>query len=158
MAGHQTWKASTDPDFTAKMRRLLDLYGTLPADGRVLCLDEFGPLNLQPRFGRAWRPQGQPGRPGLPAHVRVVVELDRGRVRRRAVLRPHGTDHRTNAEQDAAIGAYIRWRNQRAKPKTSIATGSKIHHPDYPFKLHDEALVRDEDADAGQRFGHALDP
>ncbi|MEU7977638.1 transposase, partial [Micromonospora sp. NPDC049081] len=25
-------------------------------------------------------------------------------------------------------------RNQRAKPKTSFATGSKIRHPDYPFK------------------------
>ncbi|MEU7982640.1 transposase, partial [Micromonospora sp. NPDC049081] len=24
--------------------------------------------------------------------------------------------------------------NQRAKPKTSFATGSKIRHPDYPFK------------------------
>ncbi|MFE9204654.1 transposase, partial [Micromonospora sp. NPDC007230] len=24
--------------------------------------------------------------------------------------------------------------NQRAKPKTAFATGSKIRHPDYPFK------------------------
>lgn len=44
------------------------------------------------------------------------------------------TDHRTHAEQDTAIGAYTRWRNQRAKPKASFATGSKIRHPDYPFK------------------------
>lgn len=45
-----------------------------------------------------------------------------------------GTDHRTHAEQDTAIGAYIRWRNQRAKPKASFATGSKIRHPGHPFK------------------------
>jgi transposase len=58
----KTWKASADPDFMAKMRRVLDLYDRPPADGRVVCVDEFGPLNLQPRPGRAWRPVGQPGR------------------------------------------------------------------------------------------------
>src|SRR5215469_11263623 len=45
----KTWKASPDPDFIIKMRRVLDLYDHPPADGRVLCADEFGPLNLQPR-------------------------------------------------------------------------------------------------------------
>lgn len=45
-----------------------------------------------------------------------------------------GTDRRSHAEQDAAIGDYISWRNQRAKPKSGFATGSKIRHPDYPFK------------------------
>jgi transposase len=35
----KTWKASTDPDFIAKMRRVLDLYDHLPADGRVICAD-----------------------------------------------------------------------------------------------------------------------
>jgi hypothetical protein len=28
----------------------------------VVCVDEFGPLNLQPRKGKAWRPQRQPRR------------------------------------------------------------------------------------------------
>ena len=45
-----------------------------------------------------------------------------------------GTDHHTHAEQDTAIGDYIRWHNQRARPKTGYATNSKIRHPDYPFK------------------------
>lgn len=27
-----------------------------PEHGRVICIDEFGPLNLQPRKGKAWRP------------------------------------------------------------------------------------------------------
>lgn len=52
----KTWKASRDPDFAAKMARVLDLYDHPPADGRVICADEFGPLNLQPRPGRGWFP------------------------------------------------------------------------------------------------------
>jgi len=58
----KTWKASKDPDFTAKMARILDLYDHPPADGRVICVDEFGPLNLQPRPGRGWFPTGRPAR------------------------------------------------------------------------------------------------
>jgi transposase len=57
-----TWKTSNDPDFIAKMRRVLDLYDHPPADGRVICADEFGPLNLMPRKGKAWRPSGHPAR------------------------------------------------------------------------------------------------
>ncbi|MFI9415113.1 IS630 family transposase [Nocardia gamkensis] len=50
----KTWKASGYPEFQAKMARVLDLYDHPPADGRVVCVDEFGPLNLQPRPGRGW--------------------------------------------------------------------------------------------------------
>jgi transposase len=57
-----TWKASTDPDFIGKMRRVLDLYDSPPDDGRVVCVDEFGPLNLLPRKGKAWRPHRKPRR------------------------------------------------------------------------------------------------
>jgi hypothetical protein len=46
----------------------------------------------------------------------------------------NGTDHPTHPKQDAAIGAYIRWRNHRAQPKTGYAINSKIRQPDYPFK------------------------
>ncbi|WP_240522059.1 IS630 family transposase [Amycolatopsis vastitatis] len=58
----KTWKASKDPDFVAKKTRILDLYDHPPADGRVICVDEFGPLNLQPRPGRGWFPRGRPAR------------------------------------------------------------------------------------------------
>jgi transposase len=64
----KTWKASTDPDFIAKMHRVLELYDRPPADGRVICADEFGPLNLQPRLAPS-----RPSRPAaghLPAHPR----------------------------------------------------------------------------------------
>ncbi|MGP4020636.1 hypothetical protein [Saccharopolyspora sp. 5N708] len=42
-----------------------------------------------------------------------------------------GTDHRSHDEQNAAIGAYIRWHNQRPRPKSGFAINSKIRHPDY---------------------------
>ena len=41
---------------------ILALYDNPPADGRVICVDEFGPLNLQPRPGRGWFPRGHPAR------------------------------------------------------------------------------------------------
>ncbi|RSM82757.1 IS630 family transposase [Kibdelosporangium aridum] len=58
----KTWKASQDPDFAVKMDRILALYDDPPADGRVVCVDEFGPLNLLPRPGRGWFPRGHPAR------------------------------------------------------------------------------------------------
>jgi transposase len=58
----KTWKASRDPDFAAKMARVLALYDRPPADGRVICVDEFGPLNLQQRPGQGWFPAGRPRR------------------------------------------------------------------------------------------------
>jgi hypothetical protein len=38
------------------MRPVLDLYDHPPDDGRVVCADEFGPLNLFAAQGKAWRP------------------------------------------------------------------------------------------------------
>jgi transposase len=63
----KTWKASRDPDFTVKKDRILELYdqaaaGELPEGARVICVDEFGPLNLQPRPGHGWFPRGRPTR------------------------------------------------------------------------------------------------
>jgi len=57
----KTCKGRRDPDF-AKRARILDLYDYPSADGRVICVDEFGPLNLQPRPGRGWFPRGRPAR------------------------------------------------------------------------------------------------
>ena len=210
----KTWKASGDPDFAAKMRRVLDLYDQPPGDGRVICVDEFGPLNLQPRPGRAWRPAGKPVRlratyrrtEGV-RHMIAALDLSTGKIHYRIrdrkrwreflafckTLRarwpdeklylvldnfsPHkrpevldwcaannvelvflptnaswlnwiepeftavryfalnGTDHRSHEQQDAAIGAYIRWRNRRATPKRGFAVGSKIRHPDYMINV-----------------------
>ena len=85
----KTWKQSTDPDFEAKKNRVLELYDI--ADGKaepkrqdpsvVICMDEFGPLNLLPRPGKQWAPMavkgdGNAGRPR--------------RRRRRATYTRHG--------------------------------------------------------------------
>lgn len=56
----KTWKTSRDPDYAAKKARVEHLYAiadgeVIPEEGEpevVLCLDEFGPLNLQPHPGR----------------------------------------------------------------------------------------------------------
>lgn len=47
----KTWKESQDPEFVTKYRRLRRLYARRPRNGRRLCIDEFGPLNLLPRHG-----------------------------------------------------------------------------------------------------------
>lgn len=210
-----TWKSSNDPQFIAKMQRVLALYDQRPTAGRVICADEFGPLNLMPRKGKRWRPAGGPAR--LRAtynryfgvmHMIAALDLATGklyyRIRRRKRWReflsflktlrarwpgeklyvimdnysPHkhsevrawaaehdvelvflptygswlnwiesefaalryyalnGTDHRTHDEQNAAIGAYVRWRNARAQPKTSFAASSPIRSwTSYPSKV-----------------------
>jgi hypothetical protein len=43
----------------------------------------------------------------------------------------NGTDHRSHDEQDDAIAACVRWRNQHAEPKRDFAVNSKIRLPDY---------------------------
>jgi len=40
--------------------RILSLYDEPPANGRVICVDELGPLNLIRRRGRGWFRKGQP--------------------------------------------------------------------------------------------------
>jgi transposase len=58
----KTWKASTDPDYAVKKARVEHLYAiadrdVVPEAGEpevIFCMDEFGPLNLQPRPGRQW--------------------------------------------------------------------------------------------------------
>ena len=58
----KTWKASKDPQYAGKKARVEQLYAiadreVVPQEGDpqvVFCMDEFGPLNLQPRPGRQW--------------------------------------------------------------------------------------------------------
>ena len=60
----KTFKGVNDPEFEAKKNRMLELYAI--ADGTpepgpgdptvVICMDEFGPLNLQPHPGKQWAP------------------------------------------------------------------------------------------------------
>jgi transposase len=58
----KTWKTSSDPRYAAKTTRIEHLYAiadrtVTPGAGDpqvIFCVDEFGPLNLQPRPGRQW--------------------------------------------------------------------------------------------------------
>lgn len=55
----KTWKESTDPLFWRKYRAIRRLYRQRPKGGRRLCIDEFGPLNLQPRHGHCYAGPGK---------------------------------------------------------------------------------------------------
>jgi transposase len=55
----KTWKESTDPQFWQKYRAIRRLYRRRPSDGRRLCIDEFGPLNLLPRHGQCYTGPGK---------------------------------------------------------------------------------------------------
>ncbi len=88
----KTWKESNDPDFEAKKNRILELYAI--ADGKrkpkrgyptvVICVDEFGPLNLQPHPGKQWAAvSGKHADPERPPRRR----------RRATYKRPHGIRH-----------------------------------------------------------------
>ena len=88
----KTWKTSRDPDYATKKARVEHLYAI--ADGEVIpepgepevifCMDEFGPLNLQPHPGRHWAERGgkhkDPKREPRPK-------------RRATYTRPHGVRH-----------------------------------------------------------------
>ena len=90
----KTFKQSNDPDYEAKKNRVLELYDI--ADGKappgpddpsvVICMDEFGPLNLVPRPGKQWAPVVGSKDKGSPASPR--------RRRRRATYnRTQGVRH-----------------------------------------------------------------
>jgi transposase len=55
----KTWKESTDPLFAQKYRAIRRLYRNRPVNGRRLCIDEFGPLNLLPRHGHCYKGPGK---------------------------------------------------------------------------------------------------
>jgi transposase len=88
----KTWKTSTDPDYEAKKNRVLELYAI--ADGHrrpgpdeptvVICVDEFGPLNLQPHPGQQWAPA---------AAGKGEQHAPRRRRRRATYTRPNGVRH-----------------------------------------------------------------
>lgn len=93
----KTWKESTDPDFWPKYRRIRRLYDRRPADGRRLSIDEFGPLNLQPRAGTHLAAKGKPDR------------------HRATYSRHHGVRHvfgLYDLERDELVGQFTRHKNR----------------------------------------------
>jgi transposase len=92
----KTWKQSNDPLFEDKKNRILELYAI--ADGAteagegdptvVICVDEFGPLNLQPHPGKQWATK---------AAGSGDVDSPRRRRMRATYNRPHGVRHMMGA-------------------------------------------------------------
>ena len=87
----KTWKSSKDPRYAEKKARAEQLYAiadreAVPEDGDpevIFCVDEFGPLNLQPRPGRQWAAIGGKGKePGRAPRPRMRATYTRkARVR-----------------------------------------------------------------------------
>jgi len=82
----KTWKASKDPDYEAKKARVEHLYAiagseVVPDTGEpevIFCVDEFGPLNLQPRPGRQWAAvSGKNAEPGREPRPRMRATYTR---------------------------------------------------------------------------------
>lgn len=85
----KTWKESSDPEFRRKYRRIRQLYKRRPTSGRRICVDEFGPLNLQPRAGRCLAKKGRRRverhrstyhRQGGVRHFLAAYDLETGRL------------------------------------------------------------------------------
>jgi transposase len=85
----KTWKESKDPEFQSKYRRIRRLYGRRPSGGRRICVDEFGPLNLQPRGGKCLAKKGKKrverhratyNRNGGVRHFLAAYDMETGRL------------------------------------------------------------------------------
>lgn len=96
----KTWKESTDPLFAQKYRAIRRLYQHRPADGRRLCIDEFGPLNLQPRHGHCYTGPGKHvdriratyKRTGGVRHFLAFYDLETDRIYGRFTTRKRWTE------------------------------------------------------------------
>jgi transposase len=85
----KTWKESTDPEFWPKYRRIRRLHARRPVNGRRICVDEFGPLNLQPRHGHCLSRKGKKSverlratysRKGGVRHFLAAYDLETGKL------------------------------------------------------------------------------
>jgi len=92
----KSWKDSDDPQFRPKYRRIRRLYGKRPKGGRRICVDEFGPMNLQPRHGK---------------HYAQIGHVDRHRA---TYSRKGGVRHMFGAydmERDTLVGIFAAKKN-----------------------------------------------
>jgi hypothetical protein len=115
-------------------REFLDLLNALrhrwPGEKLYLICDNFSP-HCHPAV-RSWVADNQAELVLLPTYGSWLnwIEAEFAALRYFAL---GGTDHRSHTEQNAAIDAYLRWRNARAHPNTGFATDSPIrtwtHYP-----------------------------
>jgi hypothetical protein len=127
----KTWKASKDPRYAAKKARVEQLYAiadreVTPGAGDpevVFCVDEFGPLNLQPRPGRHWAAIGGKGKePGRAPRPRL-----RATYTRTAGVRHLFAAYRAGRGQD--VTGTIKPRKTRTGSWSSAATCARCTRP-----------------------------
>lgn len=115
----KTWKKSKDPQFRYKYRRIRRLYGRRPAGGSRICVDEFGPLNLEPRGGNCLsKPHVKPverhratyNRLRGVRHFLAAYDLETGR------LVGQFTKHKTWVE----FLAFLKWLRRRYKASETL--------------------------------------
>jgi transposase len=113
----KTWKESTDPLFVQKFRAIRRLYRRRPANGRRLCIDEFGPLHLLPRHGHCRKGPGQ--------HVqRIRANYDRSKdIRHFLAYYDLETDRLygrfTKRKTGKVFLSFLKWVRSRY-PKTQV--------------------------------------
>jgi hypothetical protein len=110
-------------------------------DGHARCASSHAGVVGEALFrGDGGQPDvaAKPNLPALPTYSSWLnwLECEFAALRYFAL---NGTDHQNHGEQDDAIGAYIRWRNQHAEPKRDGAVGrdrgrcreaeAAAHHP-----------------------------
>lgn len=129
----KTWKESNDPEFWPKYRRLRWLYRRRPHGGRRICVDEFGPLNLQPRHGHCLagrkkhveRLRATYHRHGGVRHFLAAYDLETGRLFGRFTKTKTWTDF---------LG-FLRWLRRRYRKE------ERLHIVLDNFKPHLKAEV-----------------
>lgn len=106
----KTWKESADPEFVPKHRRIQRLYARRPPGGVRLCIDEFGPLNLQPRHGMHYARTGHVDRlratyrrTGGVRHFMGVYDLERDTLR----------GYMVNKKNRRTFLSFLRWVRRR---------------------------------------------
>ena len=132
----KTWKQSDDPGYQAKKARVEHLYAI--ADGEVtpepgdpqvvICVDEFGPLNLQPRPGRHWaRRSGVAREPGEAPRRRLRATYHRtGGVRHLFAALELGTDK---------MYGHIKRRKRRGEFLQFCRYLRSLHPPQVPIAI-----------------------
>ncbi|MFO1076653.1 MAG: hypothetical protein U1E73_02890 [Planctomycetota bacterium] len=57
----KTWKESNDRS-SCRKKRITKLYAKAPTNSKVICVDEFGPVEVRPTHGHSWQRAGHPSR------------------------------------------------------------------------------------------------
>jgi transposase len=129
----KTWKESNDPEFWVKYRRLRRLYRKRPPGGRRICVDEFGPLNLQPRHGhclagrqkRVERLRATYHRHGGVRHFLAAYDLETGRLFGRFTQRKTGKD----------FLRFMRWLRRRYPKKERLHVVLDNYKPHIKYEV-----------------------